>query len=104
MIIASGPYISEHFRNTVKSNGWPVIDAGDAAAFGLETTSHQSGSDGRMLTTGEHALGWVAEHLGESSAARASALFKDKAAFRRKLEPLALSIKLHHCDIRVVSF
>ena len=99
MIIASGPYISDHFRTTVEANGWPVIDAGGAAAFGLGTSQQLSGpegiqrvvdaaQDGRILTTGEHALGWVAEHLGESSDARASALFKDKAAFRRKLKPL----------------
>ena len=99
MIIASGPYISDHFRNTVETNGWPVIDAGGAAAFGLGTSPQLSGPEGiqcvvdaaqngRILTTGEHALGWVSEHLGESSDARAAALFKDKAAFRRKLKPL----------------
>jgi hypothetical protein len=99
MIIASGPYISEHFCNTVKNNGWPVIDAGGAAAFGLQTSPQLSGpaglkqaaqasACGRILTTGEHALGWVAEHLGESSDARAAALFKDKAAFRRQLRLL----------------
>lgn len=97
MIIASGPYISEHFRNTARSNNWPVIDAGGAAAFGLDTSPEfsapgsmekvaQAASD-RILTTGEHALGWVAEHLGNTPDARAAALFKDKAAFRRQLEP-----------------
>ena len=90
MIIASGPYISAHFRNTVKDNGWPVIDAGGAAEFGLATSPELSGpigieriaqaARGRILTSGEHALGWLTEHLGDSPAARASALFKDKAA------------------------
>ena len=98
MVIASGPYISAHFRNTVKDNGWPVIDAGGAAEFGLATSPELSGpigieriaqaARGRILTSGEHALGWLTEHLGDSPAARASALFKDKAAFRRQLEPL----------------
>lgn len=98
MIIASGPYISAHFRNTVKDNDWPVIDAGGAAEFGLATSPELSGPNGmeriaqaargRILTSGEHALGWLTEHLGDSPEARASALFKDKAAFRAQLEPL----------------
>ena len=98
MIIASGPYISRHFCNTVKDNDWPVIDAGGAAEFGLATSPELSGPNdiervaeaarGRILTSGEHALGWLTEHLGGSPEARASALFKDKAAFRRPLEPL----------------
>ena len=98
MIIASGPYISRHFCNTVKDNDWPVIDAGGAAEFGLATSPELSGPNdiervaeaarGRILTSGEHALGWLTEHLGGSPEARASVLFKDKAAFRRQLEPL----------------
>ena len=98
MIIASGPYISRHFCNTVKDKEWPVIDAGGAAEFGLATSPELSGPNGierlakaargRILTSGEHALGWLTEHLGDSPEARASALFKDKAAFRRQLEPL----------------
>ena len=98
MIIASGPYISGHFCNTVKDNDWPVIDAGGAAEFGLTTSQELSDPNnieriakaacGRILTSGEHALGWLTEHLGDSTEARVSALFKDKAAFRRQLEPL----------------
>ena len=98
MIIASGPYISGHFCNTVKDNDWPVIDAGGAAEFGLTTSPKLSDPNnieriakaarGRILTSGEHALGWMTEHLGDSPEVRASALFKDKAAFRRLLEPL----------------
>ncbi|MEJ2383697.1 MAG: ATP-grasp domain-containing protein [Xanthomonadales bacterium] len=99
MIIASGPYISSHFVATVSRNGWPVLDAGGAAEFGLETDPRLAGPEGlrravegidgeRILTTGEHALGFVAEHFPDSRVARAARLFKDKAAFRRSLEPL----------------
>jgi len=99
MIIASGPYISPHFVDTVTRNGWPVLDAGGAAEFGLHTAAVLAGATGleraaqliegeRILTTGEHALGFVDEHFPDSGAARTSMRFKDKAAFRRSLEPL----------------
>jgi len=99
MIIASGPWISPHFVATVTRNGWPVLDAGGAEAFGLGTDPRLAGAAGlqratervgnsRILTTGEHALGFVSEHFPDSAAARSARLFKDKAAFRRALTPL----------------
>lgn len=99
MIIASGPYISDHFAATVKRNGWPVLDAGGAAEFGLPTDPAFSGEDGlrraaerlrsgRALTTGEHALGLVGERFADAPAARAALRFKDKAEFRRSVAAL----------------
>jgi len=99
MIIASGPWISPHFVATVQRHGWPVLDAGGAAEFGLATDPRLADGEGlkraaervengRILTTGEHALGFVSEHFSGSPAVRAARLFKDKAAFRRSLTPL----------------
>lgn len=94
MIIASGPYLSSHFIETVERNRWPVVDAGGAARCGMENrvnfidpgqaaTLIRSRSDSRILTSGEHALAWITSELAGTDAERAVQLFKDKVAFRR---------------------
>jgi len=108
LVVASGPYISPHFVDTVTRNGWPVLDTGGAAEFGLETTARLAGAeglrraaahvrDGRILTTGEHALGFVSEHFPDTSTARAAGLFKNKAGFRRAMEPLFPGLWFEEC-------
>ena len=108
MIIASGPYISPHFADTASRNRWPVLDAGGGAEFGLATTTDLVGAAGqaraarliereRVLTTGEHALGYIDEHFPGCVAARTAARFKDKAAFRRSLEPLFPNLWHREC-------
>jgi len=98
MIIASGPYISEHFANTITRNKWPVVDAGGMVELGLANGAQfikpedaclkiRARPDSRVLTSGEDALGWVGEQLAGTPDARAAQLFKDKAAFRRMLQP-----------------
>ncbi|MEE4218301.1 MAG: ATP-grasp domain-containing protein [Xanthomonadales bacterium] len=100
MIIASGPYLSPHFVQTVTRNAWPVVDAGEATGYGLFGTDFrvtQSGEavreirsrpDVRLLTSGEHALDWVSRELAGTATDHAVRLFKDKARFRRLLQPL----------------
>ena len=99
MIIASGPYLSEHFVETVERNGWPVVDAGGAAECGMAgkvrfiepgdaVSATRFRPDTRCLTSGEHALAWVGEEMSGSSAERAVRLFKDKVAFRQALQPV----------------
>jgi len=98
MIIAGGPYISEHFANTITRNKWPLVDVGGIAEMGLVDGAKlikpenaaleiMSRSDSRILTNGEHALGWVGEQLAGTPVAKAAQLFKDKAAFRKLLQP-----------------
>jgi hypothetical protein len=98
MIIASGPYISAHFANTITRNKWPVVDAGGMVELGLANGAQfikaenaclkiRARPDSRILTSGEDALGWVGEQLAGTPVARAAQLFKDKAAFRRMLQP-----------------
>lgn len=98
MIIASGPYLSPHFVETVSRNRWPVVDAGGAAASGMDgnvlfvdgtraRTEILSRPDARLLTSGEHALSWVTSELPGTDTARAAGLFKDKVAFRSALRP-----------------
>ena len=99
MIIASGPYLSPHFCETVARNRWPVIDAGGASRCrmdsGMEFTdlaraaeTIKSHPETRLLTSGEQALDWVSRHLEGTQADQAARLFKDKAGFRRMLRPL----------------
>ena len=98
MIIASGPYISEHFANTITRNKWRLVDAGGIAELGLVDGAEfikpenarleiRARPDNRILTNSENALGWVAEQLAGTPVAKAAQLFKDKAAFRRLLQP-----------------
>jgi hypothetical protein len=110
MIILSGPYLSPHFVKTLASNGWPLVDAGGAARF-LEhlpvdvsdtrtaAEAIRNGRYERLLTSGEHALGWVAENLAGTGSASAAQLFKDKAAFRRLLKPLYPEISFHELSL-----
>jgi len=100
MIIASGPYLSPHFVQTVTRNAWPVVDAGGATEhelFGPDFQFAESGEalreirsrpDIRLLTSGEHALDWVSRELAGTATDKAVLLFKDKARFRRLLQPL----------------
>ena len=98
MIIASGPYISEHFANTISRNKWQVVDVGGIAELGLVSGAEfiepesacleiRARANSRILTNGEDALGWVGEQLAGTPVAKAAQLFKDKAAFRRMLQP-----------------
>ncbi len=98
MIIASGPYISEFFANTISRNKWPLVDVGGIANLGLAWGAElikpenacrdiRARPNGRILTNGENALGWVGEQLAGTPVAEAAQLFKDKAAFRRLLKP-----------------
>lgn len=100
MIIASGPYLSPHFVQTVTRNAWPVVDAGGATEHALFGPGFQfakpgealreirSRPDTRLLTSGEHALDWVSRELAGTATDKAVLLFKDKARFRRLLQPL----------------
>ena len=98
MIIASGPYISEHFANTITRNKWQLVDVGGIAELGLVNDAEfikpenasleiRARPESRILTNGENALGWVGEQLAGTPVAKAAQLFKDKAAFRRLLQP-----------------
>ena len=48
----------------------------------------KEGGECRIYTNSEHAIGWIAEHLGGTDLARVIALFKDKAAFRNLISDL----------------
>lgn len=96
MIIASGPYLSSHFVETVERNRWPVVDAGGAAQCGMGNGVNfidpgqagqliRSRRDLRILTSGEHALAWITGELAGTGAERAARLFKDKVAFRQAI-------------------
>ncbi len=98
MIITGGPYISEHFADTIARNQWPVVDVGDTAEYSFINGANfispeharlkiRARPDSRILTDGEHALGWVGEQLADTPLAKAAQLFKDKATFRRMLQP-----------------
>lgn len=99
MIILDEPYVSQYLKDTIISAGIPVLAnemAGeqafpegtrlmdDAAAIALVTDN----PDRKLYSNSEHALQWMADHLACTGLPERIALFKDKAAFRRLLQPL----------------
>lgn len=99
VIILDEPYVSRYLKDTIISAGIPVLAnetareqafpegtrlMDDAAAIRLM----KENPDQKLYSTSEHALQWIADHLAFSGLPERIALFKDKAAFRRLLQPL----------------
>lgn len=112
MIIASGPYLSPHFVDTVTRNGWPVVDSGGAHLCGMENLGFEdpavaarklrSGDVARLLTSGEHALDWVSRELPGTPEEEAVSLFKDKARFRRVTSALFPDINFRELPLEAL--
>jgi hypothetical protein len=112
MIIASGPYLSPHFVDTVRRNEWPVVDSGGAHLCGMENVEFldpgqaaraaQSKSNSKLLTSGEHALDWVSRELSGTSIDQAANLFKDKARFRRVTNSLFPDVKFRELPLEAL--
>jgi len=99
VIILDEPYVSQYLKDTIISAGIPVLAnetakeqdfpegtrlMDDAAAIALM----KNNPDQKLYSNSEHALQWMADHLAFSGLPEKIALFKDKAAFRRLLQPL----------------
>lgn len=96
MFILEEPYVSDLLRRTALELGAPVLDTPAArrafpggevrlwedAAF---AEAHASGRHARVYSNSEHAIGWVAQHLGATPLPARIAQFKDKVRFREMM-------------------
>ncbi|MBT8506845.1 hypothetical protein AZH53_11010 [Methanomicrobiaceae archaeon CYW5] len=98
MIVLDEPYVSRYLVDTIVTMDLPVLrnatsvrmntDGRMRLVDGAEVVRCVHEGDCRMYTNSEHAIGWIAEHLGETDLAKTIALFKDKAAFRKLISGL----------------
>jgi len=85
MILLGGPYVSDLLLDTIGDNALPFrvcdpdldLPDGDAPPTG-----------DRFLTNSENTYAWVAAHLGHTDLPAKVDVFKDKARFRRLVQPL----------------
>ena len=99
MILAGPPFASDFFSDTVRRNGWPILDSEAARSVGFgETDRLMPGTEAiralrksdppRVLTNTEDMYGWVTANLAGTAIAETIGLLKDKARFRQLMSPL----------------
>ena len=99
MFFVDKPYLSEFFKMTVRDHAIPVVDTPQSREMGLlpgtvlisESAAiewAQASDAPPIYTTSENALGWISTHLTSGDLPDKVELFKDKARFRRLLQPL----------------
>ena len=99
MFFVDKPYLSNFFKETVRDHAIPVVDTPQSQMMGLlpgtvlisesEAIERAQAPDAPPIyTTSENALGWMATHLAWGDLPEKVELFKDKAKFRRLLQPL----------------
>ncbi len=110
MFILEEPYVSTLLADTVEATGLPVLDtpkarvalAGRAVAlFSDEEFAQQVRARGGrgVYANSENAIGWVAEHLGDTPLPGHVDLFKDKVRFRELVADLFPGYRF--CGLRV---
>jgi hypothetical protein len=99
MFFVDAPYISEFFKRTVVENHIPVVNTPQAQQMGMlvGTTwvseaqavemTHNSNTP-LLYSTSENAIGWIAKNLGFTGIPLKIDLFKNKAKFRRLVQPM----------------
>lgn len=99
MIILDEPYVSQYLKDTIISAGIPVLLNEMAREQDFPEGTHlmddaacvalvKNDPDPKLYSNSEHALQWIADNLAFTGLPEKITLFKDKAAFRRLLEPL----------------
>lgn len=99
MIILDEPYVSQYLKDTIISAGLSVLKNETSLQQDFPDEMHlmddaecislvKEEPDRKLYSNSEHALQWIADNLAFSGLPEKIALFKDKAAFRRLLEPL----------------
>ncbi len=99
MVILDKPYVSEHLIDTIRNNGFYVLDnafsrqfeskLGNLLLSELEFISKAQTADNlKIYSNSENAIGWVSKHLPNHSITQNIKRFKDKAQFRRLIAPL----------------
>jgi hypothetical protein len=93
------PYISDFFKRTIRDHGIQVVGTEIALQLGLlpgtQILSEQEAIErvqqegpGRLYTTSENALAWIADNLSFSDLPISIERFKNKALFRELTAPL----------------
>jgi hypothetical protein len=99
MFFIDAPYVSDFLKQTLLDSHLPLVDTPAALKFDLpaginllsEEEAIQSARDNDTLaiyTTSENTIGWIAEHLAFTGIPAKIELFKNKAKFRRLIQPL----------------
>jgi len=99
MFIVDKPYVSDFLKDTIKRNQFPVIKTENVEEFGFKNGQNiidedraidilRSSDNIQLYTNSENALGWITKNLSFSDIPNKIGLFKNKANFRKLLEPL----------------
>lgn len=99
MFILEEPYVSELLASTAAQMGVPVLDTPMARRAlegrGVHLSSDESFANALKLACGsrvyansENAIGWISEHLSDTSLPASIDLFKDKVRFRELVADL----------------
>ena len=99
MFFVDKPYLSDFLKKTIRDHAIPIVDTVQSREMGLlpgtllvseaEAIERMQAPDAPPIyTTSENALGWIAAHLASGDLPEKVELFKDKAKFRRLLQPL----------------
>jgi len=99
MFIIDKPYISNFLKDTINRNHFPVLKTINAEQLGFQDGQNiieedraldllKSSDHIQLYTNSENAIGWIIKNLTFSDIPAKIALFKNKARFRKLLEPL----------------
>lgn len=97
MILIDYPYVSEFLLNTIKKNNYELVSTKSARELlkdeSLAWISEEEAvqklkenAETALYSNSENALGWIAEHLGDSVLSKHVQLFKDKGRFRELIK------------------
>ena len=117
MFIVEEPFVSDLTVAYLEEAGHPVLGNATARRIAAQGRCLNLVDDAacaraveageRLYTNSESALRWVASHVPDAPAARAAALFKDKARMRALLAPLSPGVafrELPAAELREMSF
>lgn len=92
MFLLDEPYVSKEILETARQSGIPIIETPTACSRGWvrpgagisegEAVNRYRNQSARLYTNSEHALSWVADHLGDTGLPQTVDQFKNKVAFR----------------------
>ena len=92
MFLLDEPYVSKDILETAAKSGIPIIETPEARDNGwvkpgagiteIEAVNRYQNRSARLYTNSEHALRWVADHLGDTNLPHIVEQFKNKVRFR----------------------
>lgn len=99
MILLDQPYVSDFLQQSLCRYNIPVIQTPEAEALGLDAATPRiseqqaiaelsRSAQPRLYSNSEHALAWVQQNLAATALPGQIQTFKNKASFRRLLQPL----------------